>query len=76
VKKFGDGIVFPNLTWTIDFDHLVPQENCIVVDIGENFSSTKFLAEQDFDVPWATLQSMKINFSLDTLTYLKVSWLV
>ncbi len=75
MTKFGDGQVFPNLTWTIDFDNVSPQENCIIIDpgdIGSNFSSKSYLVARDFAVPWPTVQFMKLNFSLKTVTYLKV----
>ena len=76
MRKFGDGVVFPNLTWTIDFDHLVSEEKCIVVDLKNTegpFSSRDYLKKMNFEVPWHTLQDMRLNFTLKTLTYIKVS---
>ena len=76
MRKFGDGVVFPNLTWTIDFDHLIPEEKCIVVDVNNiegRFSSRDYLKKMNFEVPWHTLQDMRLNFTLKTLTYIKVS---
>ena len=76
MRKFGDGVVFPNLTWTIDFNHLVPVEKCIVVDLKNAerpFSSRDYLKKMNFEVPWHTLQDMRLNFTLKTLTYIKVS---
>ncbi len=29
VERFGDGRVFPNLTWNIDFEHLHRRTECI-----------------------------------------------
>ena len=75
MRKFGDGVVFPNLTWTIDFDHLIPEEKCIVVDLEHTegrFSSREYLKKMNFEVPWHTLQDMRLNFTLKTLTYIKV----
>ena len=36
-EKFAEGEVFPNLTWTIDFEHLVPQVNCTEVRSAGNY---------------------------------------
>ncbi len=73
VDRFGDGTVFPNLTWTIDFGHLEYRHDCIKLpeDRLANFSSKQYLQEVGFEVPWSTMSQMKLVFTLKTLTYTK-----
>ncbi|TRY63631.1 hypothetical protein TCAL_07292 [Tigriopus californicus] len=68
---FGEGLVFPNLTWNIDFDNLKPQERCLTIPKNDlqDFNSTEYLTKHDFLIPWDTIKWMRVNFSLATLTY-------
>lgn len=69
--EFGQGRVYPNLTWDIDFDNLKPQERCLTIPKADlkDFNSSDYLSQHDFLIPWDTIKWMRVNFSLATLTY-------